>query len=280
MSYVKFNQVFGALMVLALLSGFVIPPRYTTKALPQLQAIFAPVSVPARGAGMWVQERVSPHVSKDKRKVEDIKAENQRLRDHLTELEAQLEVERQRNAQWARLGSLKERCVVVDVAGADAGPRDSLALEGSTLQSVRDLDVALFPGGVAGQIQGRAGIGGAQLRLVTDRGFKVRGRFVRINSDLQTQTLTSTVLFEGIGNGVMVVRPPLSSAAVKEAGLKPGDVAVVDERDWPTELTGKQLGTITKLEPKRDAPGFDEIRIEPPTNLEMLREVMVLVKKK
>ena len=74
--------------------------------------------------------------------------------------EAQLDLEQKRNAQWARLGSLRDRCVPVEVAGADSGPRDSLALRGSTLGRLRDNAVALYPGGIVGQIQpGRAGLG-------------------------------------------------------------------------------------------------------------------------
>src|SRR4051812_35027838 len=149
MSAIKFNHVFATLLLLSAASAFVIPPHYTTRALPQLQTLFAPVSVPARKAGAWVHERVRAKESRDNRDADDVKAENQRLRDRLNFLEAQLEVEQKRNAQWARLGPLKDRCVPVDVAGADAGPRDSLALEGSTLQRVRDNAIALYAGGVA-----------------------------------------------------------------------------------------------------------------------------------
>jgi hypothetical protein len=74
------------------------------------------------------------------------------------------------------------------------------------------------------------------------------------------------------------VRPPLSEQSVRELRLEPGDVALVDERDWPADLVGQQLGAITRIEPKRESAGFSEIRVEPPTNLEMLDEVMVLVK--
>jgi hypothetical protein len=260
MSYIKFNQVFGFLLVLSALSAFVIPR-------------------PARSAGQWVHARVAQKESPDKRNAEDVKAENQLLRERNVWLEAQLEVERQRNAQWARLGSLKDRCVPVDVAGSDSGNRDSLALEGSTLGQVEDRDVALYPGGVAGQIQGKVGIAGAQLRLITDKGFKVRGHFIRTtraaDGTPHTKRLTAMVLFEGAG-GALVVRPPLSEQAVKD--LQPGDVAVAEERDWPTDLVGLTLGSIAKIEPKRDAPGFAELRVEPQTNLEMLDEVMVLVK--
>jgi hypothetical protein len=278
MSQIKFNHVFSFLLLLSALSAFVIPPRYTGKALPQVQSIFAPVSLPARRLGVWAQRKVSPRESPDKRRAEDVKAENQRLRDRVIELEAQVEVERARNAQWARLGPLKDRCVPVAVVGADAGTRDSLALEASTLERVRDNAVALYAGGIAGQIQGRAGVAGAQLRLITDKGFRVRGYVVRMTADLRTQRLTQTpVLFEGIG-GALVVRPPLSEQAVREAGLEPGDIALADDKDWPADLVGKPLGAITKIEPKRDAANFMEIRVEPSMNLKMLDEVMVLKK--
>ena len=41
---------------------------------------------------------------------------------------------------------------------------------------------------------------------------------------------------------------------------------------------GKALGAVTKIEPKRDASGFAEIRVEPSMNLKMLDEVMVMKK--
>jgi hypothetical protein len=279
MSHIKFNHVFAFLMILAAVSAFAIPRRYTDKALPQVQSVFTPVSYPVRKAAASVHARVAPRDSADRRDAEDVKTENQRLRERVIELDAQLDWERKRNAQWATLGKLRDQClpVEVEVAGNDAGTRDSLALSGSTLEHVRDNAVALYAGGVAGQIQGRAGIAGAQLRLVTDRGFRVRGYFVRMSPDLVPQKLTQTVLFEGVG-GAMVVRPPLSERDVANAGLRPGDLAVADEREWPPELVGRALGAVTKIERKRDAAGFSETRIEPSMNLMMLDEVMVMKK--
>src|SRR2546423_3509927 len=168
MSQIKFNHVFGSLLILSALSAFVIPPQYTNRALPQVQAVFAPVSSPARHLGAWVHERVASKESTDRRDADEVKAENALLRRELVIAEAQLDLEQKRNAQWARLGSLRDRCVPVEVAGADAGPRDSLALRGSTLERVQEKAVALYPGGIVGQIQGgRAGVAGAQPRLIT-----------------------------------------------------------------------------------------------------------------
>ena len=278
MSHIKFNHVFGFLLVLSLLSAFVIPPKYTNKALPQVQSIFAPVSGPTRRAAVWVHGRVAPPESADRRRAEDVKDENQKLRLQVIELRAQLDRERKRNEQWATLGRVRDQCVAVEVAGGDGGSRDSLALAGSTLEHVRDNAVALYPGGVAGQIQGRAGIAGAQLRLVTDLGFRVQGRFVRMDRNLAPQPVLNdgvVITFEGVG-GAMVVRPPLSEGVVSAAGLKVGDIAVAHEREWPPVLEGKALGTVTRIEPRRDAAGFLEVRVEPSMNLMMLDEVMVM----
>jgi hypothetical protein len=277
MSQIKFNHVFSVLLLLSALSAFVIPPRFTDKAHPQVQSIFAPVSGPARRVAAWFHGRLSYRESPDKRSAEDVKAENQRLRGQVVELMAQLDFERKRNAQWATLGKLREQCVAVEVAGADAGPRDSLALQGSTLEHVADRAVALYPGGIAGQIRGRAGIAGAQLQLITDRGMRITGYFVRMSPELEPQRLSpATYLFEGIG-GAMVTRQ-LNEKDAAQIGIRPGDLVVADEREWPPQLKGKALGSVTKVEPRRTAAGFVEIRVEPSMNLEMLDEVMVMKK--
>ena len=62
----------------------------------------------------------------------------------------------------------------------------------------------------------------------------------------------------------LAVRPPLSEPDVRQYDLKPGDIAVADEKDWPPELVGKALGAITKIDPKRDAAGFTCRRSIPP----------------
>src|SRR5688500_6888149 len=115
MSHIKFNHVFAFLMVLATMSAFAIPARYTDKALPQVQSIFTPVSYPVRKAAASVHARVAPRDSSDKRKAVDVKDENQRLREKVIELTAQLDWERKRNAQWATLGKLRDQCVAAEV---------------------------------------------------------------------------------------------------------------------------------------------------------------------
>jgi hypothetical protein len=280
MSRIKFNHVFTLLLAGAAASAFLIPEKYTSRPLPGVQAVFAPVSLPVRRVGAWAHDRVVVPDAKDKRSVAAVRDENVVLSTRIDYLEKQLEVERKRNAEWEQIGDLRNRCVAVAVAGTDSGPRDSLALPGSTVKRVRDGDYALYPGGVAGQVQGRTGIGGAQVRLVTDRGFKVLGHFVRPGPKGERQPTTRTsVLFEGVGEGAMVVRAAVTWDEVEKGQkVRVGDVAVLADRDWPLELHGQRLGVVTKVERMRQARQFAEIRVEPSRNLEMLREVMVFRK--
>jgi hypothetical protein len=67
-------------------------------------------------------------------------------------------------------------------------------------------------------------------------------------------------------------------ADVTAADLKPGDWAVVADRELPLALQGQRVADVVKVQSMRNAPLFAEIRLEPSTNLRMLREVMVMTK--
>ena len=280
MSYIRFNHVFTLLLGVSAVAAFALPEKYTTRSLPSVQSLFAPVSLPMRHLGAWAHERVAPRDLADRRAVQEVQDENVRLAVLADYLQKQLEVERQRNADWEQLGDLRQRCVRVTVVGADAGPRDSLLLPASTLGRIRDGSYALYPGGIAGQVRGRAGLGGAQLTLVTDRGFKVLGHIARRGDGTTSRQQTTTpVLFEGAGKGAMVVRAAFTWEDVeKREKVQVGDVAVLADRDWPLELQGQRLGVVTRVEPMRDAHKFAEVHVEPATNLMMLKDVMVLTK--
>src|SRR3954453_6176260 len=174
MSYIQLNHVFALLLLVAALAAFAIPEKYSVKPLPALQAVFSPVSLPARHIGGWAHDRLFPPDLAGKRTMQAIVAENERLTNVTGFLQKQLEAERRRNAEGAPLAELRDRCIPLAVSGTDAGTRESLALPASTLERVADGAFALYPGGIAGRVQGRVGFGGAQLRLITDPGFKVR----------------------------------------------------------------------------------------------------------
>ena len=280
MSRIKFNHVFALLLLAGALGAFAVPEKYATKPLPAAQALFAPVSMPTRRLGEWARDRFAGPRLADKRSVQAVVDENIRLTNSLSYLREQLEAERRRNKQWAPLADLRDRCVPLAVGGGDSGTADSLALPATTLERVADGAFALYPGGVAGRVRGRAGFGGAQLRLITDRGMKVVGHFVRRLPNNAVEQTTPTVVFEGAGDGVMLVRGAgsLTMEDVQKGRVRVGDVALLDDRDWPQDLHGQRLGVVTKIEPMREQRQFAEIRVEPPTNLMLLNEVMVFVK--
>jgi hypothetical protein len=281
MSYVRFNHVFGLLLVVSAVCAFVIPEKLSRKPLPGLQGLFAPVSFPARRFGAWAHDRIAPPDLAGKRTLQAVLAENDRLTNYVGSLQKQLEIERRRNAEWAPLAAdVRERCIAVAVGGADAGPRESLALPPSSLQRVREGAFALYPGGVAGQVQGGSGLGGAQLRLITDPGFKLQGRFVRKDPAGGPKLVQSkeVVLLEGVGKGAMLVRAAFTWEEVQKGAVQVGDAALLEDRDWPPDLHGQRLGVVTRVEPMREQHKFAEIRVEPTTNLMMLNEVMVFTK--
>src|SRR4051794_27813292 len=121
MSYLKFNHVFALLLAVSAAAAFAIPEKYSVKPLPALQALFAPVSLPARKIGGWAHDRLFPPDLADKRTTEALLAENERLTNVTGYLQKQLEAERRRNAEWAPLAELRERCIPLAVSGTDAG---------------------------------------------------------------------------------------------------------------------------------------------------------------
>src|SRR5947207_9871948 len=96
MSYVKFNHVFGLLLLISALSAFVIPEKYSRKPLPGIQGVFAPVSIPVRRVGAWAHDRLAPRDLAGTRTLQGLAAENERLTNYSGWLQKQLEIERKR----------------------------------------------------------------------------------------------------------------------------------------------------------------------------------------
>jgi cell shape-determining protein MreC len=198
-------------------------------------------------------------------------------------LSTQLEELAQRNAEREKLGSVRGLCTPVEVVGPDSGTRESLSLRSSTLEGIAEGMYVLYPGGVVGQIE-RAGIAGAQVRLITDPGFRVRGSFGefqrRPDNQIEFAKLNAPVgLVEGAGQDAMVVQS-LTMEQVRAGKVSLNDWVILSEPDWPLNLQGQPLGKITKISPRPDAPLFARIRVEPQSNLSGLREVMVVTKER
>ncbi len=279
MSHVRFKHVFMALMGLSALSGFVLPERLVGKAQPQLQALFAPVARPAGIFGSWAQNHIDPDPVRDQRSADAIRQENAELKAQNINLGRLLKAELEKNGERQKLGALRDLCTAVPIVGSDSGTRESLLLAGSSFEGLQEGMPVLYPGGIVGKVA-RAGMGGSQVMLVTDPGFRIRASFGQFrrkpNNEIEfVETETPPVLVEGIGRGAMMVRSLTVEQAKK---LSKGNWVVLNERDWPARLKGQPLGKIIQIGRRRDAPLYADIRIEPDSNLSNLREVMVMTK--
>src|SRR4051812_26382467 len=220
----KSNHLFFGLMALAGDSAFLIPARYTDRAVPQLQMLFFPVSAPVRGLAAWAHGREEQVPAVD-RPAYAIPLENDQLRQQNVKLRHDLVEQLKITNELKNLGDLGPLCTPVKVVGPEQGPRESLALTGSSLEGLKDGMCVVYPGGIVGTLQ-RSGVAGGQVRLVTNPGFRATayfsgarradrkpdggknaaapgkaessGEFQRLNNDL--------ILVEGVGRGQMVVR--------------------------------------------------------------------------
>jgi cell shape-determining protein MreC len=292
MSYLRAQHVFYLLMGLSAVVAFLVPEKYAARFQPQMQWAFAPVSRPVGAMASAINRRVAPPLSDDLRADATVKFENLQLRAEVAQLQTQLNEVNRRQAELAKLGSARQFCSLFKVVGGDSGPRDSLAIAGSTLQGVKDSQFVLYPGGMVGQIQ-RAGTAGAQVHLLTDPGAKIQvrfGRFMTSNGAPRFEPLgTPAVVAQGIGNGLMAVRDislatigydakgkPIGNAG--EALREGTDYAVVFDSEYPEILQGEIIGRIVSIAPRADARLFAEIQIRPTASLTKLREVMVMTR--
>jgi cell shape-determining protein MreC len=283
MSAIRFNHVFAVLLVLAAVGAFAVPERYTTRAQPQVQGLFMPVASPVRGVSAWAHARLAKPESKDVRDLRTLAAENDELRQENATLQHKLEDLIRINSDRAELGgNLRDDCTPFKVVGGDAGVRQSLLIRGSSLDGLRDGMFVLHTDNVVGLITRPPGLLGAQVRLITDRGVRVTGYFRKLEKgpDGKTRTRrldTPSVVVEGTGDGAMRCLG-LTVEQLNDAGVKPGDWVVVEDKDWDDRIHGKRLGKVAGITPLITAPLYAEVRVEPTQNLMRLREVMVLTK--
>ncbi|HYO11354.1 MAG TPA: rod shape-determining protein MreC [Tepidisphaeraceae bacterium] len=278
----RFNQVYVGLLLLSVCSAFFIPARYTDP-IRGVQKLFAPVSIPARKIGSVVRHRVAPEGERDRRAVEDVKAENDRLRAENLSLMGQLVEMRQINQERAQLGDMRPLCTPFRVVGTDPGvTRDSLAIAASNGDGVEPQMPVLYANGIVGRIA-RVGVSGAQVQLVTDPRFQAAAKFYRsAGGKLVEVQGASPRIVRGTGSGAMFVENlPLSEVQSKDQpdkGVAVADYVVLNDPDWPMQLTNQVLGRIESIRPSPRVAMFAEVQVRPVRNLAELREVMVMNK--
>jgi cell shape-determining protein MreC len=267
-------------MVLSLLCTFVAP-RIHSRPQANVQAIFSPVSVPARRIAAWAHDKWTSSEVKDDaspanpRSINEVRKENHDLRVALASVTAQLRILTELNNDRQQLGSARSLCTPISVIGADSGNRESLTLQGG--QNLRDGMEVLTSAGLVGRLEG-GGFLGARVRLITDPGFAMTCVFTRFANGKYERVELPASTVAGTGNGMMAARMVHLQDA-KTAELKENNWVVLEDREWPEVLQGYHVGRIVSITPRRDAPGFAEIKIQPSSNLMQLREVMVMNKR-
>ncbi|MGB7158278.1 MAG: hypothetical protein WBD40_09450 [Tepidisphaeraceae bacterium] len=277
MSHVRFNHVFAGLLLLSLLSAFVFPKK-TSGLRAHVQGIFYPVAKPARMIASALRGPFDR--PDDKRPAKDIVEENHRLREALASLTGQIDVLHAMVAEGERFGDAAKYCKRVPVMGNDPASRDSLSVQGPFDPSLVNQPV-LYIGGLAGRFE-RAGLSGAQVRLVTDRGFSATGCFGAFGEDGQGGIAffpkdTVLPLVEGFGKGVMMIRN-LKMEDVERGTIAEGAWVVLRDRDYPPLLQQKKLGKVVSIKKRVESPLWADIEVRPEWNLMALNYVMVLTK--
>ena len=155
----RFNQVFVGLLGLSFLCAFVLPSDVTNR-LRGVQALFSPVSWPARKVGSALRNRLDPPQSEDHRAENDVKRENAELRTTVANLAGQLEEMQRINQEFEQLGEVRSLCTRFHVNGNDPSPaRESLSIPATTFDGVERGMPVIYSVGIVGRID-RVGAGG------------------------------------------------------------------------------------------------------------------------
>jgi cell shape-determining protein MreC len=275
MSKSRFNHVFLALMCGAFLCAFVLPPRLVDSGRLHTAGIFSPVSYPLRRLAENIYHPVDYQQQIDNRSREALVAENDQLRQQVVQLQSAVVQLRGVQAERQKLGSLQSLCIHVPVNGADSAGRDALTLSMPANSHISTDAPAVFSGGLAGRLN--ANWGAARLRLLTDDGFAVTGRFVRYldsGGGAKPEAISAPVsLVRGLGNGRLCVKD-MKLSDFKAAGLRQGDWVVLEDSQWPTQVQGVRLGRVSSA--NQSAPLFVDVMLVPETDLTRLSDVWVL----
>lgn len=295
---IRFKHVFNGLLLLSAMCAFVLPAGVSDAVRGNLTMLFVPVSWPTKtianaifGKTEKLRDEGAPNPEKP-RPDNELLAENVQLRTLVSNLSGRLVELEQDEALRQTVGKdVRALCVSTAVVGTggDNTLRQSLLIAAGTMKKVQIGSFVLFGstggGGVAGVVS-RAQLGGSVVRLVTDRGFKVRVGFARFTKrdggenggQVDFRMLNSPeCIAEGDGDGSMWIRGYISMEQVKAANLKNGDWVVVRDEDWPNVLQRYRIGRVEKIQQWSNGPGFAEIQVKPPADLMQLKEVLVLV---
>jgi cell shape-determining protein MreC len=288
MQRLRFNHVYGLLLLFCAATAFLLP-RFVDPARAQFQNIYAPISRPSMAMAQWLharldRQRVPDAISPESpRSDTDIRQENLELHQSLALLTHQLEILQQHVAERAKLGTLADLCTAYSVSATDTGTSETLLIGGGNFSGLAADMAALYPGGLAGRLQ-TPGLTGTRVRLITDRGFRLTGVFVRFIKSAAGHAepipiATGPVLVTGESNNTMLIEAmPLEDARKVHVD---DWVQLADSDKWPPAVQGELVGRVVALPTRsRQSPGFAEVRLEPAVRLMQLHELMIVDKAK
>jgi cell shape-determining protein MreC len=284
MSHIRFNHVFLSLLLLSAACAFVVPSEYSSYVRCKFDGLFTPVTYPVRRLAEFLTHRlrrtpdptVSPTGSYNPPNAPaDAQAEIARLRAAIAALTVQnAEILRQQKTHQLK-GDVQQYSFACKVIGADAS-RDSLSLAGTTADGLAVGMPVVYRDFIVGRLTA-AGIGGSQVRLITDRAFRINGSFGHFKGAEFIPIATDPPLIEGRGAGLMTITNLTMKQVDKTVQI--GDwVVLQDSEDWPLILNGYQLGRVEKIEEQPKARLFAQITVRPSANLLQLRQAMVVTR--
>jgi hypothetical protein len=277
-SRLHFNQVFFGLMSLALVSAFVAPERISDLSRIQIEGLFIPISRPAYTLANWVRSRLVPDKPADARPDQAIAAENLALKQEVSRMQMEIERLSALAGERKQLGKFENLCERYAVNSADSGNRGSLGL-GGVLAGLHKEQPVLYNAGLVGWIDS-ASVGGARVRLITDAGFTVTGRFIRfVTADgavKEVQISDFVPIVRGSGRGDMTIENlPFEDVA---KALRVNDWVALADEAWPAAVQGTHVGRIVAIDRLERQPLFAQIHVLPASDLTRLRDVWVLMR--
>ena len=290
----RFPEVFGLLLFVAFLCSFALPRSASGRVENSFQFIFAPVSGPIQwmiGGREQASRPDQPVLTGPNDEVARLRQEKVALMNYVETLRGQLETLAHREAEAGRIGGeLSGKVSVVKVIAPDANGRDVLRLAGTSAGVVEKDQAVVYSGGLVGRVLEVGAGNQSSVRLITDRGFKLLGRFGRYK-DLGDGTFQLAMLdmaptvIQGVGGGLMRI-DGLTLDEVTRAGLKAGetdgDIVLLSDAttaQWPIEVHGRRVGRVVHIGEKLDTPRVAEIFIRPEEDLLKLKDVSIVTKR-
>ena len=284
MSHLRFNHVFLFLLLGSALCAFALPLEYANLVRGWGDGLLWPVALPVRHAAEALTHRMkdpadtaSPGRGFDPKNAHpDARAEIEHLQAALAQATVQFrELQRLQKDRQLK-GDVENYSLPCKVIGADAGTRDAISISGASGDGLAAGMPVVYRDCIVGKLAAVGG-GGSQVRLITDRGFRVNGAFGRMKGTQFVPVVTETPLVEGRGGGVMTITN-LTKKQVKD--VQAGDrVLLQDSEDWPLMLNGYELGRVELIEDHPKQLQFAQITVRPRADLHRLREAMVVARK-